>query len=79
MSASLPWSGRSDAISTSGVAPPDSTAVHAAAGSVPSPVPPATLTQAEPAPTASDCAASMRTCLVTAFVRPSTRVTTPSR
>ena len=78
MSASPPWSGKSDAISTSGFVPPDSTCVHAG-GNVPARVPPATLTQAEPAPTASACVASSRTLRDTAFVRASTRASTPSR
>ena len=78
-SASVPRRGRLDAISTSGFAPPDSTAVHIDAGSVPSRVPPATLTQTEPPAAASDCAAATEVVFVIAFVRPSTRVTFPSR
>jgi hypothetical protein len=70
----LPCSGRSEAISTSGVRPPESTSLQREAGSVPDCAPAALLTQADPAPAASAWAPPTGMC-VTLFVAGSIRAT----
>ena len=72
-----PRSGRSDAIRTSGASPPAATSPQGGAGSLPSIVPPATLTHAAPSPTASACGVPTELSAVTAFVSRSTRETVP--
>jgi hypothetical protein len=73
-----PWSAKSEAIRTSGFPPPEATSPQAEVVRTPFVVPPATLTQATPAPAASACGAPIEVRAVTLFVRGSIRDTLPS-
>ena len=76
--AARPWSGRSDAIRTSGFSVRETTSPQVDAVRAPSVVPPATLTHAASAPAASACGAPIAVLAVTWFVRGSIRETRPS-
>jgi hypothetical protein len=73
-----PCSGRSEAISTSGVSVPEITRPHDEIASESSVAAPATLTHAAPAPAAMACGAPTEVLAVTLLMRGSMRDTTPS-
>ena len=73
-----PWRGRSEAIKTSGVRPPEATGPQPDTVSAPSVVPAATLTQADPAPAARAWGALTEVRASTLLVAGSILETVPS-